>query len=81
MSRRSPLGKIPDPASHKTGNRKAFKKLTAPLVGRRTHLSSLMTPRTSVSLAASDTGTGSSMMGYVVVAGLAIAAIYAITHS
>jgi len=41
----------------------------------------MMAPRTSISLADTETGPGSSMMGYVVVAGLAIAAIYAITHS
>lgn len=81
MSRKSPLGNMPDPASKKSGNRKGLKKLSVPLVGKRSHLSTLMTPRTSISVAASDTGVGSSMMGYVVVAGLAIAAIYAITHS
>jgi hypothetical protein len=81
MSRNSPLGKMPDAAGKKSGNRKAVKRLNVPVVGKRTHLSSMMAPRTSISLADTETGPGSSMMGYVVVAGLAIAAIYAITHS
>lgn len=78
MSRKSPLGTLIDSTN---GQRKPFRLLNVPKVGKRTHLSSMMTPRTSISLAATDTGGVSSMMGYAVVAALAIAAIYAITHS
>lgn len=81
MSYRSPIGKRPDPAAEKSSNRKAFRTTTKPIVGRFSALGSMMTPRRSVNMAATFDQPVSSMMGYVVVAGLAIAAVYALTHS
>lgn len=80
MSFKSPLGKRPDPAAEKSSNRKAF-RATKPVVGRYSALGSVMTTRNSVNMAAPSDQPVSSMMGYVVVAGLAIAAVYALTHS
>lgn len=81
MSFKSPLGKRPDPAADKSSNRKAFRATTKPVVGRYSFLGSMMTPRNSINMAAPSDQPVSSMMGYVVVAGLAIAAVYALTHS